>query len=167
MRQAGSTARIEFHDSDNRPVYDIRMLETSTKLESWLQQFLSQYRGTAGTVHLVEDEALRLAAAINIPLHVQQIVAWVPKGKGMAGLALARKEPVHTCNLKEDNTGNVKPGAKAVNAQAAVAVPVTNSEGAVSAVVGIAFADEREFSTAELDDLIAAASTIDTADAGH
>lgn len=143
------------------------MLETSTKLESWLQQFLAQYRGTAGTVHLVEDDALRLAAAINIPFEVEQIVAWVPKGKGMAGLAFERKEPVHTCNLKEDKTGNVKPGAKAVNAQAAVAVPVTNSEGAVSAVVGIAFGDEREFSKAELDDLIAAASTIDTADAGH
>jgi L-methionine (R)-S-oxide reductase len=103
---------------------------------------------------------LRLTAAVNIPPPVQQIVAWVPNGKGMAGLALQRREPVQTCNLQEDRSGDVKPGAKAVNAQAAVAIPVQNAEGSVRAVVGIAFQDEREFTSADLDELTRTVSTM-------
>ena len=56
----------------------------------------------------------------------------------MAGVAQVRKEPVQTCNLQTDETGNIKPGAKAVNAQAAIALPVFDSALAVRAVVGIA-----------------------------
>jgi hypothetical protein len=135
-------------------------MNTSVELERWLQSFLTQYNGAAGTIHLFENGGLRLATAINIPPQVQQIVAWVPNGKGMAGLALERNAPVQTCNLKEDNSGNVKPGAKAVNAQAAVALPVSDGAAGVRAVVGIAFPNEHEFTTAELDGLTAAASTL-------
>jgi hypothetical protein len=136
------------------------IMSTPNELESWLQSFLAKYNGAAGTVHMFENGGLKLVSAINIPPQVQQVVAWVPNGKGMAGLALERKEPVQTCNLKEDNTGNVKPGAKAVNAQAAVALPVLDDQSAVRAVVGIAFPNEREFTAAELDDLTAAAATV-------
>ena len=139
------------------------IMSTPTELESWLQNFLAKYNGAAGTVHIFENDGLKLVSAINIPPPVQQVVAWVPNGKGMAGLALQRKEPIQTCNLKEDNSGNVKPGAKAVNAQAAVALPVLDSQSEVRAVVGIAFPNEREFTPAELDDLTAAASTVPAA----
>ena len=139
------------------------IMSTPTELDSWLQNFLAKYNGAAGTVHFFENGGLKLMSAINIPPPVQQVVAWVPNGKGMAGLALQRKEPVQTCNLKEDNSGNVKPGAKAVNAQAAVALPVLDDQSGVRAVVGIAFSNEREFTTAELDDLTVAASTVPAA----
>jgi len=135
-------------------------MSSSIHLEKWLQQFLAQHQGTAGTIHLVENDGLRLATAINIPPPVQRIVEWVPKGKGMAGLAFERNEPIHTCNLKEDTSGNVKPGARAVNAQAAVAVPVTDQAGSVFAVIGIAFSNEREFTQPELNDLMTSAFTI-------
>jgi L-methionine (R)-S-oxide reductase len=78
----------------------------------------------------------------------------------MAGLALQRKEPIQTCNLQEDRSGNVKPGAKAVNAQAAVALPVLDGAGEVRAVVGIAFQDERKFTAADLEALTASASKL-------
>jgi L-methionine (R)-S-oxide reductase len=135
-------------------------LDTVIGLEAWLEKFLASYQGAAGTIHLFENGGLRLAAAINIPPQVQQVVAWVPNGKGMAGLALERREPVNTCNLKEDQSGKVKPGAKAVNAQAAVALPVLDENGDVRAVVGIAFPDEREFDAAELDNLMQSASLL-------
>jgi hypothetical protein len=138
-------------------------MNTPIELEQWLRNFLAQHDGTAGTIHVSDNDGLKLAAAINIPSHVQQIVAWVPKGKGMAGLALERKQPIHTCNLKEDRSGNVRPGAKAVDAQAAVAVPVTNAAGDVRAVVGIAFPNEREFTQGELDELIANAAHVPSA----
>jgi hypothetical protein len=111
-------------------------------------------------VHLHENGGLRLAAAVNIPPPVQQAVAWVPNGKGMAGLALERGEPVQTCNLKEDESGAVKPGAKAVNAKAAAAFPVRDASGTILAVVGVAFNDEREIAGAELARLQSEAATL-------
>jgi L-methionine (R)-S-oxide reductase len=138
-------------------------MSTPTELDSWLQSFLAKYNGAAGTVHFFENDGLKLVSAINIPPQVQQVVAWVPNGKGMAGLALQRKEPVQTCNLKEDNSGNVKPGAKAVNAQAAVALPVLDGESGVRAVVGIAFPHERDFTPEELKELTAAAAGVPSA----
>jgi L-methionine (R)-S-oxide reductase len=127
-------------------------------MDAWLQNFLSAHGGVSGTVHVNDNGTLKLASAVNIPEKVKQIVAIVPNGKGMAGLALQRGEPVHTCNLKEDATGAVKPGAKAVDAQAAVAIPVRDAEGAVCAVVGIAFQEERQWSDEALQRLSAAAS---------
>ena len=130
------------------------------RLQQWLSDLLAQVDASSGTVHLHENDGLRLAAAVNIPEPVQKIVAWVPNGKGMAGLALQRGEPVQTCNLQEDTSGNVKPGAKAVNAQAAVALPVKDVMGGIRGVVGIAFQQEREFTTADLDELTRAASSM-------
>lgn len=130
------------------------------ELNEWLSDFLIRNGGTSGTVHLFEDGGLRLAAAVNIPEKVQQIVAWVPWGKGMAGLALERGVPIQTCNLKEDESGAVKPGAKAVDAKAAVAIPVKDQTSAVRAVVGIAFPDERQFSDSDLAALSGSAASI-------
>jgi L-methionine (R)-S-oxide reductase len=123
------------------------------RIQDWLTGFLGEIGAAAGTVHLSEDSGLRLAAAVNIPAVVEQAVAWVPSGKGMAGLALERGEPVQTCNLADDRSGNVRPGAKAVNAQAAVALPVRNPEGRIVAILGAAFAEEREIGESELQDL--------------
>jgi putative methionine-R-sulfoxide reductase with GAF domain len=123
---------------------------------------LTTVSAVSGTAHLYvpEKDGLQLAAAVNIPPPVQQIVDWVPNGKGMAGLALQRRAPVQTCNLQEDRSGNVKPGAKAVNAQAAIALPVISVGGEVRGVVGIAFQDEREFSAEDINDLTQLASTM-------
>lgn len=126
----------------------------------WLAAFLAAQQGVSGTVHVHRDGGLKLAAAVNIPEKVQQIVAWVPNGKGMAGLALERGIPIQTCNLKEDASGAVKPGAKAVDAKGAVAVPVKTADGDIRAVVGIAFADERQFSESDLEALSEAVKTL-------
>jgi L-methionine (R)-S-oxide reductase len=124
------------------------------QLEKWLTEFLSEIDACAGTVHVLEAGGLRLAAAKNIPDVVQQAVRWVPSGKGMAGLALERGQPVNTCNLKNDSSGVVRPGAKAVDAQAAVAMPVRNPDEAIVAVVGAAFAAEMDIGGNELRELL-------------
>ena len=98
-------------------------------------------------------EQLALDAAVNIPEAVQALVKQVPRGKGMAGLAWERGEPVQTCNLQSDASGDVRPGARAVAAQAAVALPVCDSTGALRAVVGVAFLGEREIEADELERL--------------
>jgi hypothetical protein len=117
---------------------------TNQVQQQWLESVITQLDAIAGTVHVQRGEDLYLTAAHNIPPHVVAIVAHVPHGKGMAGVAQVKKQPVQTCNLQTDETGNIKPGAKAVDAQAAIALPVLDEAGAVRAVVGIAWSKEGE-----------------------
>ncbi len=124
------------------------MLDESTN--AWLRDLLARHAAVAGTVHRVRGDALAIAAAVNILPKVQEVTASIPLGKGMAGLAWQHDKPIQTCNLKEDASGAVKPGAKAVDARAAVALPVHDGSGTVRAVVGLAWMDERELTEAEL-----------------
>jgi L-methionine (R)-S-oxide reductase len=120
------------------------MYEKNQAQQDWLELFIAEHRGVAGTVHVQRGDDLYLTAAHNIPPQVVAVVAHVPRGKGMAGLAQVKKAPVQTCNLQTDATGNIKTGARAVDAQAAVALPVFDDGGAVRAVVGIAWSKEGE-----------------------
>jgi hypothetical protein len=127
---------------------------------SWLQKVIGDAGAIAGTVHCLKGDTLELVAAVNIPEKVQAITKTIPKGKGMAGLAWEREKPVQTCNLKDDNTGDVRPGAKAVDAAAAVALPLIDASGAVWAVVGIAFKETRELPESEIERLRQVAATL-------
>lgn len=122
----------------------------SNQAESWLAAFIARHGGVAGTIHAIDGEVLALKAAVNIPPKVVEVTRMIPIGKGMAGLAWERDAPVHTCNLKSDETGDVRPGARAVDANAAVALPVHAAGGAVRGVVGIAWMGERTISESEL-----------------
>lgn len=141
------------------------MDEHDPATETWLAAFLREHGGVAGTVHVMHasgdaQQLLHLRAAVNIPPKVQEVTRVIPRGKGMAGLALERGVPVQTCNLKTDDSGDVRPGAKAVDAQAAVAIPVRDGAGTIRAVVGIAWPDERELDESELDSLSRAAERL-------
>ena len=85
----------------------------------------------------------------------------------LSGAKLARANMHHTivatCNLKRDDSGDVRPGAKAVDAQAALAIPVHAAAGGLRAVVGIAFLGERDFSEDELSAFELAAATLPSA----
>jgi hypothetical protein len=124
-----------------------------------LEEFVRAFNGAAGTVHLQHGQDLELAAAHNIPPPVMAVVRHVPHGKGMAGLAQVRRQPVQTCNLQTDKT-TVKPGARAVNAQAGIALPVFAADGVLRAVVGIAFAFEGEISAEREQELLTAAARL-------
>jgi L-methionine (R)-S-oxide reductase len=116
------------------------------EIQAWLEAFLAQRGAVAGSVHCRRGELLELAAQVRLPPPVVEKTLQIAKGKGMAGLAWERGQVVSTCNLKTDQSGDVRPGAKAVDAAAALAIPVWDGAGGVRAVVGIAFASEREMS---------------------
>jgi hypothetical protein len=126
-------------------------MQNDPALEAWLKAFLAKEGGIAGSVHTLSGDALSLRASMNLPPPVIRATESIPKGKGMAGLAWERNRAVAVCNLKTDTSGDVRPGAKAVDAQAALAIPVRGQDGGVRAVVGIAFMGEREFSDADLE----------------
>lgn len=130
----------------------------------WLEEYLRASGAVAGTVHRFEvrsgEEGLILTASHNIPPKVCEVVAWVPAGKGMAGQALVTAQPVSTCNLRDDPSSAVRPGARAVDAQAAIALPVPDAEGKVMAVVGAAWAGSRDFSAADVEQLTGRAASV-------
>ena len=128
-------------------------MPTDSDHEQWLRDYVQRNGGVAGTIHLRGAGALELKAQVNIPPKVAEIVHQIPRGKGMAGLAWERDEPVHTCNLKSDTSGDVRPGAKAVDANAAVAIPIHDASGECRGVVGIAYMGERDLEEGELERL--------------
>lgn len=121
------------------------MLDEATN--EWLRGLLARHQAVAGTVHVVKGDVLVIAAAVNIPPKVQEITATIPLGKGMAGLAWQHDKPIQTCNLQDDHTGAIKPGAKAVDAKAAVALPIHDPSGTIRAIVGLAWMHDNELST--------------------
>jgi hypothetical protein len=129
------------------------MLDES--INRWLSGLLGRHQAVAGTVHVVRGDVLEIAGAVNIPPKVQEVTAKIPMGKGMAGIAWQRDAPIQTCNLQDDASGNVKPGAKAVDARAAVALPVHAPSGEIRAIVGLAWMDERVLA----DDVLSAIAT--------
>lgn len=126
---------------------------TEDPVETFLRGLIGRHGAVAGTVHLRDGEQLLLRASVNIPPPVVEATRSIPRGKGMAGLAWSRDRPVQTCNLRDDDSGDVRPGAKAVNAKAAVAMPVRDGEaaqGGLRAVVGLAFMFERDLGEDEV-----------------
>ncbi len=117
-----------------------------------------------GTIHVLEADGatLRLAAwSDGIPQPVLDAVRTVPVGKGMAGVAAERRAPVFTCDLQTDNAGGVaRPGAKATGLRGSVCVPMLASDGRLAGSFGIGAAEAREFSPAELETLLAAATLV-------
>jgi hypothetical protein len=128
--------------------------------QRWLEAFITEHEGVAGSVHVERDGDLHLTAAHRLPPPVIAAVTHVARGKGMAGVAQTSRLPTQTCNLQTDDTGRIKPGAKAVSAQAAIALPVLDEAGAVVAIVGIAYAAEGEIPDARVQALMKASAGV-------
>jgi L-methionine (R)-S-oxide reductase len=110
-----------------------------------------------GTLHILEDDGMLHLKASNgdFPPPVLAVIQKIPVGKGMAGLAVERAQPVDACNIQTDTSGNVRPGAKATGMEGAIVVPVFDGTRVVGAL-GIANRSERIFSEEEKSALIAA-----------
>lgn len=115
-----------------------------------LDRILDEMSADSGTIHVLGDDGvLHLkAASAGIPQVVLDTIKDVPVGKGMAGLAVERKQPVNACNIQTDASGDVRPGARATGLQGSVVVPLMRGEDAVGAL-GVANRRERTFTGAE------------------
>jgi L-methionine (R)-S-oxide reductase len=126
-------------------------------LNKVLSATIDHFGCQAGTIHLLRDGVLKLASHVNIPPQVAQIVETVPIGKGIAGLAAQRLEPITICNLQTDTSGQARPGAKATGMEGSLAVPML-TDGKLRGVIGIAKASAYDWSTEETDTLLAIAA---------
>lgn len=115
-----------------------------------LDHVLRHFDCPVGTVHLLDakDGHLHLAAQRGLPPPVLDKVAVIPIGKGMAGIAAERRQPVQVCNLQTDQSGVVRPGAKMTQMEGSLAVPMLAGEH-LRGVLGIAKPVAYEFSAAE------------------
>jgi|GEM_PF-12275 len=115
-----------------------------------LDQAIIDLAAESGTVHLLLDDGeLHLICAKGIPPPVLSIVRRVPVGKGMAGLAVERAGPVTACNIQTDDSGDVRPGAKATGLEGAIVVPIFDERDGVVGALGVANRAARTFTAQE------------------
>ena len=102
----------------------------SEEWTTFLSDVLSQFECTTGTLHRFDpgDNHLKLLASQRIPEVLMPVVQSIPIGKGIAGAAALRREPVEICNLQTDTSGVAKPGAKQTQVQGSLAVPIMDGD---------------------------------------
>lgn len=129
-------------------------------MQAALERIVKSFGADTGTLHLLEEGVLVLKAQVGLPPPVVAIVQRVPVGKGMAGLAAERNEPVSSCNIQTDRTGDVRPGAKATGLQGAIVVPVRDAAGQVRGALGIGVQREYEYTAEETQRLLEEANRL-------
>ena len=137
----------------------IETAAASGDLTAALAATVAHFGCQAGTIHLLREGVLQLAAHDNIPPPVVQIIGTVPVGKGIAGLAAERREPVTICNLQTDTSGQARPGAKATGMEGSLAVPMLVA-GELRGVLGIAKAAAYDWAPAETELVLAIAARL-------
>lgn len=138
---------------------DLESVLSSGTPDDVLRATIAHFKCDAGTIHLLTDGMLALKAHVNIPPPIVQIVQTVPIGKGIAGLAAERREPVSLCNLQTDDSGQARPAAKTTGMEGSVAVPMLHDE-ILRGVLGIAKAQAHDWTDAEKAELLAIAARL-------
>lgn len=127
-----------------------------------LDLLLAHFNCATGTIHLLEEKSglLELATQRGIPEVVLDKIKMIPVGKGMAGVAAERREPVQVCNLQTDSSGVVRAGARDTKMEGSLAAPMLNGEGALKGALGVAKPTSYDFSEHECELLMKAGTLI-------
>jgi signal transduction protein with GAF and PtsI domain len=123
--------------------------------EAILEKVLAAFDCPVGSIHTMDSGTgmLRMRARRGIPDVILDKVKMIPIGKGMAGIAAERKQPVQVCNLQTDDSGVAKPGARNTQMEGSIAVPMIH-EGILTGVIGVAKPITYEFNQDETDSLL-------------
>lgn len=154
-------------NSDNKLPESVAKAVASGDPQSVLDATIESFGCQAGTVHWLDPQSglLKLAAHRNIPPPIVEIVATVPIGKGIAGLAAQKREPVSLCNLQTDTSGQARPAAKTTGMEGSLAVPMIVG-GELRGVLGIAKAAAHDWTDAEKAVVLAIAAKLGEAGRG-
>ncbi len=126
-----------------------------------LEVILKEFACQTGTLHQWVDlhQMLEIIAHAGIPDDLRDKVERIPLGKGIAGTAAERMEPVQICNLQTDRSGVAKPAAKKTKVGGSIAVPVEFG-GLLMGTLGIGKMEAYDFTSAEISDLQTIAAEI-------
>jgi len=117
----------------------LRNHDSAIDWQELLSDLISSFGCSTGTIHLFDNESnlLKLQAQLGIPPFLLPKMATIPIGKGMAGIAAERRQPVEMCNLQTDDSGVARPAAKETKVEGSIAVPML-LDGNLYGVFGIA-----------------------------
>jgi putative methionine-R-sulfoxide reductase with GAF domain len=104
---------------------------------------------------------LSLVEHVGVPDFLLEKISLIHFGKGIAGAAAERKEPVELCNLQENLGGIAKPDARKTGVSGSIAVPIFSpGSSEVIGTLGIGKFAPYEFTPAEKQRLNDFASSI-------
>ena len=128
--------------------------ESDGETTAVLREVIETFDCTSGTLHRWDGDELVLVAAVEIPESVRSRIERIPIGKGMAGLAAERMEPVDVCNLQTDDSGVAEQGARATGMEGSLAAPIVGADGTLDGTIGVAKPERYEFSSEERERLM-------------
>jgi L-methionine (R)-S-oxide reductase len=134
---------------------------TAADWQTFLEQVIVDFGCVTGTLHRLDDadQHLKLLAHRGIPPQLMPIIGSIPIGKGIAGAAAERREPIEMCNLQTDTSGVAKPGALQTQVQGTLAVPALDG-GHLCGTLGIGKLEPYNFTDEEKARLMAIAAAV-------
>lgn len=129
--------------------------QPSINWEDVLSNIIPSFGCSTGTIHFLEVETslLKLQAQIGIPDFLIPKLSTIPIGKGMAGIAAERREPVEMCNLQTDDSGVARPSARETKVEGSIVVPLLLNN-TLYGTLGIAKPVPYDFTEEEQTDLL-------------
>jgi L-methionine (R)-S-oxide reductase len=123
---------------------------SSAVLDAALDRVLGAFDCQVGTIHGLDSGSglLNLMASRGVPDTLMARIIRIPIGKGMAGIAAERREPVQVCNLQTDTSGMAKPSARETRMEGSIAVPILHGDE-LRGTLGVAKPVPYEFTAAE------------------
>ena len=111
------------------PVYSL-LKQQELNWQSLLEEIITAFDCSTGTLHFLNKDTnlLQVQAHKGIPDFLIPKLSTIPVGKGMAGIAAERREPVEMCNLQTDESGVARPAAKETKVEGSIAVPMMLDE---------------------------------------
>lgn len=143
-------------DKLKRDAITASLNETKVDWQQLLENIISCFDCTTGTIHFLDKNTsiLNLRAHQGIPTFLLPKISEIPIGKGMAGIAAERREPVEICNLQTDESGVARPAARETKVEGSIAVPMIMN-GVLYGTFGIAKPVPYDFTKEEISELTA------------
>jgi putative methionine-R-sulfoxide reductase with GAF domain len=136
---------------------------SSIDWQAVLDASISAFGGSTGTLHRLDpaDQLLKIVVHKGIPPQLMPVISTIPIGKGIAGVAAQRREPVELCNLQVDLGGVAKEGARATNVQGSLAVPCLKGDE-LRGTLGVGLTVPHDFTEEEKNRLLEIAREVAT-----
>lgn len=133
----------------------LQQAQNTADWQKLLQDTINAFDCSTGTLHFLNQTTnlLQLQAQVGIPAFLLPKMATIPVGKGMAGIAAERMEPVEMCNLQTDDSGVARPAAKETKVEGSIAAPLLLN-GELYGTIGVAKPVPYDFTAEETSNLM-------------
>lgn len=150
--------------AQRKTVIDALLKNETINWQEVLSTVISAFDCTTGTIHFLDEKSglLKVQAHQGIPPFLIPKLSEIPIGKGMAGIAAERREPVEMCNLQTDDSGVARPAAKETKVEGSIAAPMMLN-GTLYGTLGIAKPVPYDFTKEEVSDLLTIGEKISAA----